>query len=73
MGKKSLGTIMFWRHSAPSNIVHFVCGYEMSLFLDSDENVFSAGNNLFYKLGLGHITNELKSYHTYRPLKKCHV
>ena len=28
---------------APSNIVHFVCGYNHCLFLDSEGNVFSVG------------------------------
>ena len=38
----------------PSNIVHFVCGYEHSLFLDSEGNVFSVGYNMHGQLGLGH-------------------
>ena len=40
--------------NAPSNIVHFICGYYHSLFLDSEGNVFSVGNNEFGQLGLGH-------------------
>ena len=39
---------------APSNIVHFVCGNSLSLFLDSEGNVFSVGNNEYGQLGLGH-------------------
>ena len=35
----------------PSNIVHFVCGYHHSLFLDSEGNVFSVGHNKFGQLG----------------------
>ena len=41
-------------HNAPSNIVHFVCGYDHGLFLDSEGNVFSVGNNEEGQLGLGH-------------------
>ena len=44
--------------STPSNIIHFVCGSHHSLFLDSEGNVFSVGNNWFGQLGLGHITNQ---------------
>ena len=39
--------------NAPSNIVHFVCGYNQSLFLDSEGNVFSVGDNNCGQLGLG--------------------
>ena len=42
----------------PSNIVHFVCGYCQSLFLDSDGNVFSVGQNGYGSLGLGHNRNQ---------------
>ena len=45
-------------HNAPSNIVHFVCGGLLSLFLDSEGNVFSVGDNHFGSLGLGHNTNQ---------------
>ena len=31
--------------NAPPNIVHFVCGFDHSLFLDSEGNVFSVGHN----------------------------
>ena len=44
--------------TAPSNIVQFVCGYHSSLFLDSDGNVFSVGDNAYGELGLGHNTNQ---------------
>ena len=37
-----------------SNIVQFVCGNRFSLFLDSEGNVFSVGNNHYGSLGLGH-------------------
>ena len=45
-------------HNAPSNIVHFVCGAHQSLFLDSEGNVYSVGENEFGQLGLGHNTNQ---------------
>ena len=45
-------------HNVPENIVHFVCGSNQSLFLDSEGNVFSVGNNNFGQLGLGHKTNQ---------------
>ena len=38
----------------PSKIVQFVCGFSHCLFLDSDGNVFSVGQNSFGELGLGH-------------------
>ena len=38
----------------PLNIVQFCSGYSHSLFLDSEGNVFSLGNNEFGNLGLGH-------------------
>ena len=44
--------------NAPSNIIQFVCGYHQSLFLDSEGNVFSCGNNIFGQLGLGHDTKQ---------------
>ena len=40
--------------NAPENIVQFVCGYRQSLFLDSEGNVYSVGENLQGGLGLGH-------------------
>ena len=43
---------------SPSNIVQFVCGNSHSLFLDSEGNVYSVGNNLQGQLGLGHNTNQ---------------
>ena len=45
-------------HNLPSNIIHFVCGNHQSLFLDSEGNVFSVGNNEFGQLGLGHNTKQ---------------
>ena len=55
----------------PPNIVKFVCGYEHSLFLDSEGNVFSVGNNNFGQLGLGHNTdqNELNKIPNIPPIK----
>ena len=44
--------------NAPSNIVQFICGYYHGLFLDSEGNVFSVGNNYYGQLGLGHNTNQ---------------
>ena len=44
--------------NAPSNIVQFVCGYHQNLFLDSEGNVYSVGNNHYGSLGLGHNTNQ---------------
>ena len=44
--------------TAPSNIVHFVCGYHFCLFLDSEGNVYSVGDNAFGQLGLGHYTDQ---------------
>ena len=42
----------------PSNIVHFVCGSYHSLFLDSEGNVISVGENYFGQLGLGNNTRQ---------------
>ena len=42
----------------PSNIVQFICGVAQSLFLDSEGNVYSVGQNYFGELGLGHNTNQ---------------
>ena len=44
--------------NVPSNIVQFICGYQQSLFLDSEGNVYSVGNNMYGSLGLGHNKNE---------------
>ena len=44
--------------NVPENIVHFVCGFDFNLFLDSDGNVFSVGDNAHGELGLGHNTNQ---------------
>ena len=44
--------------NAPSNIVHFICGYHQNLFLDSEGNVFSVGYNHYGSLGLGHNKGE---------------
>ena len=43
---------------APPNIVEFACGVAQSLFLDSEGNVYSVGDNEFGSLGLGHNTNQ---------------
>ena len=45
-------------NNTPSKIVHFVCGYDQNLFLDSEGNVFSVGDNYYGSLGLGHNTNQ---------------
>ena len=42
----------------PSNIVQFFCGCNQSLFLDSEGNVYSVGQNYFGELGLGHNTKQ---------------
>ena len=42
----------------PPNIVQFVCGGSQNLFLDSEGNVFSVGNNSYGQLGLGHHTDQ---------------
>ena len=42
----------------PSNIVQFICAYHHSLFLDSEGNVYSVGENRFGELGLGHETKQ---------------
>ena len=44
--------------NAPSNIVRFICGSYHSLFLDSEGNVYSVGDNEHGQLGLGHNTNQ---------------
>ena len=44
--------------NAPENIVQFVCGCYQSLFLDSNGNIYSVGDNEFGQLGLGHNTNQ---------------
>ena len=40
--------------NVPSNIVQLVCGCHQSLFLDSEGNVYSVGDNYYGSLGLGH-------------------
>ena len=42
----------------PPNIVQFISGYYHNIFLDSEGNVFSVGDNLFGQLGLGHNKNQ---------------
>ena len=44
--------------NVPSNIVHFVCGSDQNLFLDSEGNVYSVGHNGFGELGLGHYVEQ---------------
>ena len=44
--------------NVPENIVHFVCGSNHNLFLDSEGNVFSVGDNYYGSLGLGDNTNQ---------------
>ena len=55
----------------PSSIVHFICGYNQNLFLDSEGNVFSVGDNEEGELGLGHNTNqnELNKIPNIPPIK----
>ena len=57
--------------NATSNIVHFVCGSDHNLFLDSEGNVFSVGGNHYGQLGLGHNTkqNELNKIPNIPPIK----
>ena len=57
--------------NAPPNIVHFVCGCNQSLFLDTEGNVFSVGNNEYGQLGLGHTRtkNVLKKIPNIPPIK----
>ena len=47
-------------NASSSNIVHFVCGFRQSLFLDSEGNVYSCGGNGYGSLGLGHNRNQNK-------------
>ena len=44
--------------NAPPDTVQFVSGYYQSLFLDSEGNVYSVGNNYNGQLGLGHNTHQ---------------
>ena len=44
--------------NTPPNIAQFVCGSQHSLFLDSEGNVYSVGDNYCGQLGLGHNTNQ---------------
>ena len=57
--------------NAPSNIVQFVCGHHHNLFLDSEGNVYSVGDNKSGELGLGHNTkqNELNKIPNIPPTK----
>ena len=57
--------------NAPLNIVHFICGYNQNLILDSEGNVFSVGGNAEGSLGLGHNTdqNELNKIPNIPPIK----
>ena len=57
--------------NTPLNIVQFVCGGGLSLFLDSEGNVFSVGANVRGQLGLGHNTkqNELNKIPNIPPIK----
>ena len=57
--------------NAPSNIVQFICGCDQSLFLDSEGNVYSVGDNEEGQLGLGHNTkqNELNKIPNIPPIK----
>ena len=57
--------------NAPSNIIQFVSGHHQSLFLDSEGNVFSVGNNTLGELGLGHNINlnVLKKISNIPPIK----
>ena len=56
----------------PPNIVHFVCGSHISLFLDSGGNVFSVGHNEDGQLVLGHYVeqNVLNKIPNIPPIKK---
>ena len=58
--------------NAPPNIVQFICGSKLSLFLDSEGNVFSVGDNYFGQLGLGHNTkqNVLNKIPNIPPIQK---
>ena len=57
--------------NVPENIIHFVCGYNQNLFLDSEGNVYSVGQNSFGQLGLGHRANqnELNKIQNIPPIK----
>ena len=57
--------------NVPQNIVQFICGSYHSLFLDSEGNVYSVGNNVQGQLGLGHNTrqNELNKISNIPPIK----
>ena len=61
--------------SALPNIVHFVCGSRQSLFLDSEGNVFSVGDNAYGQLGLGNNTNqnELNKIPNIPPISKNNI
>ena len=57
--------------NAPPNIVQFVCGHHQNLFLDSEGNVYSVGNNEYGSLGLGNKRNRnvLKKIVKIPPIK----
>ena len=57
--------------NTPPNIEQFVCGSYHNLFLDSEGNVFSVGQNNFGQLGLGHNRdqNELNKIPNIPPIK----
>ena len=62
-------SLILGRHS---NVIHFVCGSEHSLFLDSEGNVYSVGYNKYGQLGLGHKNrkqNELNKIPNIPPIK----
>ena len=44
--------------NVPANIVKFICGFHLSLFLDSEGNVYSVGYNCSGQLGLGTYLNQ---------------
>ena len=54
--------------NAPPKIAQFVCGFSHSLFLDSEGNVFSVGDNAS-QLGLGTNQNELTKIPNIPPIK----
>ena len=45
-------------YNQPPNIIQFSCGFNHSLFLDVEGNVFSVGYNEIGNLGLGNNTNQ---------------
>ena len=55
--------------NAPANIIHFVCGCNQSLFLDSEGNVYSVGDNKYGSLGHKTNQNELSKISNIPPIK----